>query len=534
MALLQVQKQKTIEDYLMSDDPVNIMKAEAYLNKQKDKARPIDFKSFIFAPDNYAFNGQEFKQPIAKRDPLLLRRMSEIPNVANIILTRQEQILEFRNYTEDLQKSGWTIIKKNANLKDKGLNDSERRDVDKIVQFITYGGFKGKWSQSDDFDDWIKKYINDSLVLDQTCTEFERNRIGELISYRQAPSETMRLLETIDQKELEKVKSHYIDINGYYPVYAQVWQGRIQEHWDTKKPIIFYPWELSFTIRNKSSDIRRNGYGKSELEILIDVVTWILWGQQYNGNFFKQGSAPRGFFTIDGNADGNTLNEFRSAWRSTVAGVGNSHKVPIFEGGKVNWVDMGASNKDMEFGNWNEFLIVLLCSVYKIDPSELGFHFKNQADMFGQQGQKERIDHSKSKGLKPLLRMIEKDINKYIVSELDERFEFIFTGIEADDEQVKLENDVKLSSAGFVSLEDMFKKYSGRDLNKKKDTILNQTYLQMLQQSQYGGEESNEAVDEMTGEQEEGVQNPFKEKSETDPITKATLNWMDKMFKSHE
>ena len=128
----------------------------------------------------------------------------------------------------------------------------------------------------------------------------------------------------------------------------------------------------------------------------------------------------------------------------------------------------------MEFQNWQEFLIILMCSVYKIDPSELGYHFKNQAEMFGQSGQQERLSHSLNKGFKPLIRMVEKDVNKYIVSELNDKYEFLFTGIDVEDEQQKLENDLKLSSAGFVSLEDMFRKYSNRELDKEKDTIIDQ------------------------------------------------------------
>ena len=38
-----------------------------------------------------------------------------------------------------------------------------------------------------------------------------------------------------------------------------------------------------------------------------------------------------------------------------------------------------------------------------MDPTELGFQFKDQAQIFGQDGQKQRLQHSREKGLKPLL-----------------------------------------------------------------------------------------------------------------------------------
>ena len=52
----------------------------------------------------------------------------------------------------------------------------------------------------------------------------------------------------------------------------------------------------------------------------------------------------------------------------------------------------------------------------------------------------------------------------------------MFTGIEIEDEAAQVELDKKKSEAGFVSLEDMFAKYSGRKFDPNKDTILNTVY----------------------------------------------------------
>jgi hypothetical protein len=89
----------------------------------------------------------------------------------------------------------------------------------------------------------------------------------------------------------------------------------------------------------------------------------------------------------------------------------------------------------MEFSEWVKFLLVMTCAVYRIDPSELGFQFKDQTNIFGQAGQKERLQHSKDKGLKPILVFLQEVINYYLVSELDEDFEFVFTGVDAEEEK---------------------------------------------------------------------------------------------------
>ena len=128
-----------------------------------------------------------------------------------------------------------------------------------------------------------------------------------------------------------------------------------------------------------------------------------------------------------------------------------------------------------------------------------------------------------------------KIINKYIVSELDPNYEFIFTGIDLDNESEILENDIKKLNSGLISLEDGFKKYNDRDFDPEKDTLLNPVYLQSKQLSMYGGEESNQAVEEMTGEKS-GIENPFSQDMEKafegNPIMQETQKYINKLFQS--
>jgi intein/homing endonuclease len=373
-------------------------------------------------------------------------------------------------------------------------------------------------------------YIMEGFI-NHNCTEFERNRGFKLVSYQAVDSAMMRFIETIDPSEREKTQ--YEEIFGYLPIYCQTHNNVVLRNKEGEE-IIYYPWELCLGIRNKSTDIRQNGYGTSELEILLEVITWLLWGMQYNGNFFKQGSNFPGFFSLAGEGgeiDQTMLNEFRSYWRDTLVGVSNSHKVPFFNQ-DVKWTPTGQTNKDMEHARWIELLTVLTCSVYHIDPSELGFSLEFQKNTFGQQGQKERLDHSKNKGLKPLLVFLAKHINKYLVSELNPQYQFVWTGIDIEDETQLLDNDIKKLTNGFMSLEDGFQKYNDRPFNPEKDTILNSVYQQAKAASQYGGQESNQAVDQMNVEQSK---NPFEKQDQVqkgNPIDNEVNNYILKAFRN--
>lgn len=527
---LEVQKNVVLEKSFNGGDLEQIMKAQAYIS-QNEKSKP-QLKSHIYVPEDYQYTGKGYKDSFSGVPFEVLQRMSNIPIVRTIIGTRIDQVKNFLKYSNDNQKAGYRIKKKSGLFEDdskKELSSKDKQVVEFIVNCLEYGGKGGKWDDGDDLHDFVSKILTDSLSVDQACAEIVRDRKGDYFKHIAVDGSLIRLLDSNDVRYADQFKD--MAVNGYMPKYGQVWNGQIVNNPVTGEPVIYYPWQLMYGVRNKTTDVRANGYGKSELEVGIELITYLVWGIQYNGNFFKQGSNPKGFINIkNGNLNNNVLNEFRQAWTQMVVGVNHSHRLPIFEGIDLEWIDLQTSNRDMEFQQWNEFLVVLLCALYKIDPSELGFHFKNQSDMFGQQGQKERLDHSQRKGLEPLLIFLQKLITKYIVSEIDENFEFEFTGLSIEDEVSQVDLDDKKLKGGMASFEKMFEKYEGEKYDPKKHTILNAQFLQAQQMKQYGGQEMNDMVDQETGEPEAGVQNPFDEfekSSQSDPIVSAALRYMN-------
>ena len=183
---------------------------------------------------------------------------------------------------------------------------------------------------TDDLPEFTRKVVRDSLSYDQLAAEMERTLGNKLIGFTAIDASTIRLLETIDRRFDEQSAQKYQKVLGHFPRYAQVWNGNIVNNYMTNQPILYYPWELMYDQRNKTTSINDNGYGTSEIEVLTDILTWILWGFQYNGNFFKQGSNPKGFLNLkDQSANLDVVNDFRQTWRQMVAGINNSHKMPV-------------------------------------------------------------------------------------------------------------------------------------------------------------------------------------------------------------
>ena len=443
-----------LQKSLTSESFEEVMKAQAFIAEQQKNARRApqpEIKSILWNPSEIGFNGKGYRDPNNGISFGTLNRMGEIFIVKAIINTRIEQVQNFLKYSLDDQKPGYQIRYKKSpgseGSEDKELNVKDKKIVDYIVKFLEEGGENDKWECEDNFQEFTRKVLRDSLVLDQMTFELVRARNMNLKKYRAVDAALIRQLDTNDPRYAQMFEN--FRWHGYLPRYAMVWDGQIIRHPVTNEYVVFYPWELGYGVRNKTTNVLRNGYVCSELETLIEIVTWILWGMQYNGNFFKQGSQPKGFINVkNGNIDQGTLNEFRQDWKQTMSTVYNSHKIPVIQGIDLEWIDLQQTNRDMEFTEWIKFLLVIACAVYRMDPSELGFQFQDAARIFGQEGQKERLDHSRQKGLTPLLVFYQNVLNKYIISEIDDRLELVFTGIEIEDEAAQVELDKKKSEAG--------------------------------------------------------------------------------------
>lgn len=522
-----------IQSSLNSENFDEVMKAQAFLLSQpKAKSREPEIKSILWNPAEIGFNGKGYRDPNNSISFHTLNRMGDIYIIKAIINTRIEQVQNFLKYSSDDQKPGYQIRYKQSpseyGTDRKELSSKDKKLVDYIVKFLEEGGENDKWECEDNFQEFTRKVLRDSLVLDQLCFEVVRSRDMKLRKYRAVDSALVRQLDTNDPRYSDMFENYRY--HGYLPRYAMVWDGQIIRHPVSNEYVLFYPWELGYGVRNKTTNVFRNGYGCSELETMMEIVTWILWGMQYNGNFFKQGSQPKGFINIkNSNIDQGTLNEFRQDWMQTMSSVYNAHKVPVVQGIDLEWIDLQHSNRDMEFTEWVKFLFVIACAVYRIDPSELGFQFQDAAQIFGQDGQKERLEHSMKKGLTPLLIFYQNILNKYIISEIDERLELVFTGIEIDDEDAQVELDKKKLDAGMVSFEDMFKKYSGRNYDEKKDTILNSVFQTAQSNKMMGGDMMNGYVDEYDeGNYDEDVNKSVG----NDPILSEALKFIDNQLTS--
>ena len=516
--ILQARQFRLLEKAAKSDSPEDMVMASKIISAVQNKVEKPT-KAFFIDPLQFNANLGYKDKPYALTYETL-RRMSKTPVINAIIKTRKNQVADFAEPQEDKYSAGFVIRRKPKLGVQVEMSAQDKKIAWAITEFLMRGGNAGQWD-SDDFDTFIRKITEDSLLYDQMTFEIIRNRRGNVESFVATDGSTFRIADSYYAQDYENPyfehngaavwndrKDFGKKIDGYYPTFVQVYQ--------TQKVSDFYPWELCFGVRNPSTNIHSNGYGCSELEEMINIVTSLLYGDEYNRRFFSQGSAPKGLLRIKGTNNEAALQQFKQQWQSMISGVMQSWKTPVVEA-DVDWIDLQKNNRDMEYSAWTEYLIKLACAIYNIDPIEIGWDIARgeRAGGLNEGNQADRLQHSKDKGLYPLLKFLQRKINKYIVEQINPEFEFVFMGLNGMTISEELDLDIK-KIQNFQTMNEIREKYGLKPL-EDGDVVLNSTYVQSKNAAQQQQNMMNQGMGMQQNpfasyeEETEEEENPFDE-----------------------
>jgi hypothetical protein len=423
-----------------------------------------------------------------------LRRVSyQLALIGAIINTRVSQVAAFAQPYRENKQVGFSI-----NYKDDLYipSDEERAALRELEMMVLQCGFEqNPYSDypRDDFEIFLRKIVRDSLTFDQAAFEVIPDRQGRPSEFRAVDASTIRLAATFEGKQEAKKgtfpsrmftpKWHKLygddfalDKASVYTV--QVLHGKIEN--------VFTEYDMAFCIRNPRTDIWVNGYGFAEIEMCLNTVLGMLWGEEYNRRFFQQGSAPKGILNIKGdNISPEEMESFRRMWYAQVSGVENAWRTPVIQADGMEYQNLQSTNKEMEFQKWIEYLLKIAASVFGIDPAELNFDIAGggagRQPMF-EAKHEWKIKHSKDKGLRPLLKSVAKWITKYIVNPLDSRLYLDFVGLDELTEQDRLELQTK--KVQHTKTVNEVRAENGDPPVPGGDIILNQTFMQAWQAEQ--------------------------------------------------
>lgn len=480
-----------------------IMKSK--LDPGKPKTGP---RSLLFDPLSVQFAMGYKDRRYSTSYDVLKRIPQQLALIAAILQTRCNQVASFAVPYRLSKSLGFSIKHKNPS---KMTTKGEREFIQSMEKFIYNCGADDPNPYNpyvrDDFETFLKKIVRDSLMYDQACFEIVPNRRGQPYEFFAVDASTFRFAQdSLDMDFATSLKQginlqqgynpdHYHPNNTWaggnmpfktlkvrnpelhdVPAYIQLVNGQIRRSYSRD--------ELAFGVRNPRTDIYIQGYGYSELEQLITIITAHLYAEEYNKRFFMQGSAPKGILNFKGdNFTPDQLEAFKRQWRANLEGVENSWRTPIMQAEQgVDWIDLHPSNQEMEYSMWIEYLIKITCAVFLIDPAELNFdmHGGVQQTPLFESSQEWKLKASRDRGLKPLLRFIAKMINDHIISKIDDHFMFDFMGLDELTEQEKHELR-KEQLATYMTLNEIRREEDLPDL-PDGDVPMNPTYTTYVQQ----------------------------------------------------
>ena len=375
---------------------------------------------------------------------------------------------------------------------------AEQKEVmNSIELFLENCGFNDD-SDRDDFDTFIRKIVRDSLTYDQLCFEVIPDRKGRPAEVVAVDAATIRAAS--ENYQADQSWSNFTPKKNEEVKWVQVVDGTVVS-WFTAK-------ELAFGVRNPRTNINLQPYGFSELEQLIQQITSHLYAEEYNSKFFSQGGTTKGIINIksDPNGIGNKeqLESFKRQWRAQVNGMSGAWKTPVLQvPDGIEYVNVSQSNREMEFANWMNYLINIVCAIYQIDPAEVNFPNNGGASPQGsvfESSQESKLKNSKDKGLKPLLRFIESVINKFIISKFSQDYVFVFTGLDEKSEEEKAELDSKQVKT-WRTINEIRKEHGEKPL-ENGDIILDPSYLNYIQQKEMAASQGDMSGEEVPMEDE--------------------------------
>lgn len=235
----------------------------------------------------------------------------------------------------------------------------------------------------DSFRTFIEPIIEDLLVLDAGCVEKVRSLRG-------------------DPVQLWAVDGGQIRVSS-------VWDG------DPDEPRYFwYPdgferanWRNSDFIYMMENPRTYLPIGLSKMETLKMAIDAELAGQEYNRRQVLA-AAPDGIFDLGEGVRPEQVEEFENYWHSEVAGRG---AIAFIGGSKgAQFIPFRANMREMQFMEWQLFLVRKIAAVFGISPQDLGLTMDiNRANA------EQQADNTEDRGLRPLMALIQDYLTREIV-----------------------------------------------------------------------------------------------------------------------
>lgn len=417
--------------------------------------------------------GEWYERPSVFSFDMMRTMVDQTPILSAVVLTRQRQMRRFCRIAEGGKGPGFNIKAKDPSAK---LGEPEKQSIQLLEGFFTHCGWESNPRQRarlkrDNFSNFMAKLTRDSLIMDSAAieTEYKRDKARGLDGLYAVDGATIRLCNEDGYEGDDELFA------------LQVVEGQIRSAY-TYDDLIYVP-------RNPRTDVTVGGYGMSETELLVKVVTGFLNAMTYNNKYFDSNSIPKGLLHLSGDYSQDDLSAFKRYWNSMVKGINNAWTLPVMvsknQESKASFENFGVDVNEMMFSKWMTFLTSIICAIYGMAPDEINFEsFSNGPSSLSGSDTEEKLINSKDKGLRPLLSYFEDLFTDYVVAEFSDKYVFRWSGLDEIDMKQQWDEEKTLLTVNEA------RKTRGWDEIKDEvlgNAPLNQTlmgpYMQSLQAS---------------------------------------------------
>ena len=297
-----------------------------------------------------------------------------------------------------------------------------------------------RWSET---SEWVRAAINvrknqvssaewDIVPFDQTKNVDNirlKNRIKQLFDVPNANQDSFRsfmepIIEDIcvlDAGVIEKVRNlrqepaELIAVDGGKIKVSAVWDGsNVKEpryYWYARQDVVVGDPDATFTNNDMvyimSNPRTYTVVGLSPLETLKMTVDAELSGSEYNRRQVTS-AAPDGMLYLGDEAPPDKVEGFKTYWNAEVAGRG---ALAFLGGGKnPEFINFRNNNRDMQFLEWQTYLVRKIAAVFGLSPQDLGVTFdinRANGEVLDQQ--------TEDRGIRTLLSLIQDYLTREIV-----------------------------------------------------------------------------------------------------------------------
>jgi len=366
--------------------------------------------------------GQWYERPSAFGFDTMRQMVDNTPILASVILTRQRQIKRFCRVQSTGKGPGFAIQLKDPAAK---LGTTEQKAIQMLESFFTNCGWENNPRQRmrlkrDNFSGFMAKHVRDSLIMDSAPieTEYKRDKKRGMDGFYAVDGSTIRLCSEVGYEGNDEIFA------------LQVVEGQIRTAYSYD--------DLIYVPRNPRTEVQYGGYGMSETELLIRVVTGYLNAFTYNTKYFDSNAIPKGMLHLTGDYDQSDIAAFKRYWNAMVKGINNAWALPVMVSknseSKAAFEKFGVDVDDVMFAKWMTFLTSIICAVYGMAPDEINFESFTAGSSSSLSGSdtEEKLIHSNDKGLRPLLAHFEDVFSDFIVADFGDQFVFRWTGLDEE------------------------------------------------------------------------------------------------------